>query len=316
MRADPLSDAPSRIVLVTNGAAGSTNGGRVHETIRELFANRGLSVIDEPAPHLGLRERIEAAASLEGIDALAVAGGDGSLTCAASVLAGRALPLAILPLGTMNLLARDLGLPLDLDGAVATIAAGRVRRIDVGEVNGEIFLINSVLGMPARMARHREAQRGRESVSGALRMAAGMLRHFGRYPRLSVSVEAEDFERRAKVRALAVVDNDYAEAPGQVLARHRLDGGRLTLYLIPHLSTWTALRLGAGFVLGAWRTLPGVERHAAESFTVTARREALRVMNDGEVRLIAPPLRYRIHPRSLAVVVPPPTEGGRQSTHG
>lgn len=295
-----------RVALVANTASGSFDGRGTKVALRERLEAAGVAVAFEPDDGLPLPERMRAAADAPGIEAMVVVGGDGTIACAASVLAGRRLPLGLVPLGTMNLLAKDLGIPLDLPGAVGAIAGGVTRRIDVGEVNGEVFLVNSVLGMPARMARHREAQRGREGIAGALRMAAGLVRHFGRYPRLRASIEIDGIAHPGRFGALAIVNNDYAEAPGRILSRPNLEGGRLTLYELPRLSAWRTLRLGAGFALGAWRELPGLTRTSTERLTIDARARSLRVMNDGEVRLIAPPLHYRIHPRALAVLVPEP----------
>lgn len=293
-----------RVALVINAAAGSVEGSVGPDVIRNKLAAAGIAIAEEPDPDAPLPERLKAAAGSADIAAIVVAGGDGTIGCAAQVLTGQEVPLAILPFGTMNLLAKDLGLPLDLDGAVATLRAGAARAIDVGEVNGRVFLINSVLGLPARMARHREARRGRMGAVDYLRMAMGLVRHLGRYPRLTATGSIDGRERRLKVRALAVINNDYDEAPGQILARSTVDGGTLTLYLFPKLSILGMLRLGLGFAIGSWRNLPGLERQAVSDLTITAPRRSLRVMNDGEVSLIASPLIYRIRPRALRVIVP------------
>lgn len=293
-----------RIVLVANVAAGSlVDGGLTPEALRERLEAAGLDVVAEPRPDASLPERLEAAATMPGIDAVAVAGGDGTLACAAQVLTGRDVPLGILPLGTMNLLAKDLGLPLDLDAAIAVLANGRVRAIDAGEVNGHVFLINSVLGLPARLARHREARRGRMGLSDAARMAAGLLRHLGRYPRERAMLTLGGHTRRIRFRTLAVVCGDYREGFGEVLSRAGVDGGHLTLYLVETLSAARLVRLGLGFAIGEWRRLPELERHETDALTLEARK-TLRVMNDGEVVLIAPPLRYRLRASALRVLVP------------
>jgi diacylglycerol kinase family enzyme len=298
-------EAPARrVVLVANLAAGSlVDGGLTPGALRERLEAAGLAVVPEPRPDAALPERLKAAATVPGIDAVAVAGGDGTLACAAQALTGQEIPLGILPLGTMNLLAKDLGLPLDLDGAVSVLATGLVRRIDAGEVNGHVFLINSVLGMPARMAHHREAKRGRMGVLDVLRMAAGLLRHLGRYPRERAVLTLGGSTRRVRFRTLAVVCGDYREGLGAVLSRAGVDGGHLTLYLVETLSAARLVRLGLGFAVGEWRRLPELERHETDALTLDARK-ALRVMNDGEVVLIAPPLRYRLLPGALRVLVP------------
>lgn len=289
---------------MANVAAGSLiDGGLTPEALRERMQAAGLAVVAEPRPDAPLPERLEAAATMPGIDAVAVAGGDGTLACAAHVLVGRDMPLGILPLGTMNLLAKDLGIPLDLDAAIAVLANSRVRTIDAGEVNGHVFLINSVLGLPARLARHREAKRGRMGLLDVARMAAGLLRHLGRYPRERAVLTLDGRMRRVRFRTLAVVCGDYREGFGEVLSRAGVDGGHLTLYLIETLSAARLVRLGLGFAVGEWRRLPELERHETDALTLDARK-ALRVMNDGEVVLIAPPLRYRLRASALRVLVP------------
>jgi hypothetical protein len=101
------------------------------------------------------------AALAEGASPGIVAGGDGTVRSAAQALAGADAALGVLPCSTMNLLAKDLGMPLDLAAAAVALARGRVVAIDLGEVNGEVFTCASLLGMPARLARFRERLRAR-----------------------------------------------------------------------------------------------------------------------------------------------------------
>lgn len=294
-----------RIALVANAASGSFHDGLSPEAIRARLAAAGLDLAPEPDPDLPLPERLTRAARSEGVTVVAVAGGDGTLNCAAGMLAGSGVALGILPLGTMNLLAKDLGIPRDLDAAIALLRTGRPRAVDVGEVNGAVFLINSVIGMPARMARHREGRRGRRlGPLGLLRLVLATLRHLGPYPRLRSTVTLGGRRERVRLRLLCVVNNDYAEAPGKILERERVDGGRLTLYIARRLPPWRLARLALGFATGTWRGVPGLERHEASGLAISAGRRALRVMNDGEIRLIASPLRYRLRPRALTVIVP------------
>lgn len=296
-----------RIVLVANAASGSFRDGLTPDVIRERLATAGLDLAPEPDPDLPLPERLRRAARTEGVAAVAVAGGDGTLNCAAGILAGTGVALAVLPLGTMNLLAKDLGLPLDLDGAIAGLRMGKPRAVDLGEVNGEVFLINSVIGMPARVARHRELLRGRRiGPLGLMRLMLATLRHLGPYPRLRATVSVGGARERLALRMLCVVNNDYAEGFGKILERDRVDGGGLTLYIARRLPPWRLARLALGFAAGHWRAVPGLERHEGVGLAISAGRRALRVMNDGELRLIASPLRYRLRPRALTVLVPMP----------
>ncbi|WP_232630984.1 diacylglycerol/lipid kinase family protein [Methylobacterium sp. Leaf118] len=307
-----------RIALVVNAASGAFASGLTPAAIRGRLTAAGFDLAPEPDPDLPLPlplpERMRRAAGMEGIAAVAVAGGDGTLGCAAGVLAGRGVALAILPLGTMNLLAKDLGVPLALEAAIALLRTGRPRAVDLGEVNGHVFVINSVIGMPARMARHREALRARHvgpfglldlfGLFGLLRLALATLRHLGAYPRLRAALSTGGRPERLRLRLLCVVNDDYAEAPGKIVKRERVDGGRLTLYIARRLPPWRLARLALGFAAGAWRGMPGLERHESDRLVISAGRRALRVMNDGEIRLIASLLRYRLRPGALTVIVP------------
>ncbi|WP_410823543.1 diacylglycerol/lipid kinase family protein [Methylobacterium oryzisoli] len=293
------------VALVTNAASGSlAERGLDPGAPPAALAAAGLAVRPEPDPALPLRARLRAAASLPGIDALVVAGGDGTLACAAQALADTGAVLGILPVGTMNLLARDLGIPLDLRAAAAVIAGGRARAIDLGEVNGHVFAINSVLGMPARMARYREAERGRLSLAGLARFLAALLRNLGPSVRIGARLTIGGETRRVRFHTFAAVVGDYREGVGEVLSRGEVDRGRFTLYLLARLPARRLLRLGLGFAAGAWRALPDLDRREATDFTLHTRRPSLRVMNDGEAILLETPLTYRIRPGALRVLVP------------
>jgi diacylglycerol kinase family enzyme len=92
----------------------------------------------------------------EGANPVVAAGGDGTLNAVTSVLVDGDRTLGVLPIGTLNHLAKDLRIPLDLDGAVQTLLEGVVANVDVAEVNGQIFLNNSGLGLYPKIVRHRE----------------------------------------------------------------------------------------------------------------------------------------------------------------
>jgi diacylglycerol kinase family enzyme len=294
-----------RVAVVINASAGSLLGReKAAEEVAEHLEAAGLDAAIEHDDGRGLVERISAAAR-SGAQAVVVGGGDGTIACAAAHLAGTDTALGILPLGTMNLLAKDLRLPLNLTEAADALAHGTIRAIDVGDVNGHTFLINSVLGMPSRLAVTREKKRGVMALGDYYRFAVSGMRSLTRYPPLHVALDlGGDGRRRLRTRALAVVDNDYDEGFGQIFSRSRLDGGELVVYALRGLNVWRIVRFAFGMAFGNWRSTPGLERHVARHLVIHSRRKQLRVMNDGEVVLIRPPLRYRIRPRALKVIVP------------
>jgi diacylglycerol kinase family enzyme len=271
---------------------------------RHLAAS-GLEAVLVPEHPGGLAARLEDAIA-RGAEAVVVGGGDGTIAAAAARLAETGIALGILPLGTMNLLARDLGIPLELEAAAEALAHGVIRAIDVGEVNGHVFLCNSVIGSPSWLGRHRERQRGRASLRTRLAFAIAALRAEWRHPpmRLRVTLDGQR-PVRLWTRALAVANNRYAEGIGLVMTRTRLDGGHLTLYVARRYGLWWWVRGAVGMLLGTWRGGRLVHERAARAVTIGSPRTALRVMNDGEALLLAPPLAYRVRPGALRVIAPP-----------
>lgn len=246
------------------------------------------------------------AALLDGADTVIVAGGDGTVRGAAEALAGTAAVLGVLPCGTMNLLAKDLGMPLDLEAAAVALARGRVSAIDLGEVNGEVFTCASILGMPARLARFRERMRARRGPCRWLVLARPTLRTLARTRRLSVLIQRPGRRpRRTGARAIAVSVGHYGEALGQVFTRPRLDDGVLGMHLVRRTGPVAVARMLARMLLGRWRGDPDITTASVREIVVHSPRPVLRVLNDGEIRLMPSPLNYRVRRKALRVIMPP-----------
>lgn len=296
-----------RIAVVLNNSAGSMLGRHEAEAevARHLTA-AGLEAVLVPEHPEGLCARLDDALA-HGADAVVVGGGDGTIAAAAGKLAGTDVALGILPLGTMNMLAKDLGIPLALEAAAEALAHGTIRPIDVAEVNGHVYLCNSVIGSPSWLGRHRERHRGRASLRTRFAFGLAALRAAWRHRPMRLSVALEGGRPvRLWTRALSVANNRYAEGFGLVMARPRLDAGHLTLYVARRYGLWWWMRLVVGMFLGTWRGSRLVHERAAREVTIGSPRTAMRVMNDGEALLLTPPLSYRIRPRALRVIVPPP----------
>ena len=281
-----------QVAIVINGNAGSLIGrDDVSTTLAERLAAGGFGARFFGPEHGTLPERV-AAARDSGADMVAVAGGDGTIASAAQLLAGTDIPLAILPFGTMNLLARDLAIPLDLEGAIAAIADGDVRSIDVGSVNGRVFLCNSVIGIAAILQRQRERDRHMPQVARWWRLGVASLKALTRYEPRRFGVHFGHRVHRLKTRTLVVSVNAYDPTPLNPLHRGRLDGGHLVLY--------ANRPPGAPAGIDVF----GIEQHHTHRLAISSPRRRIRVMSDGELHLLDTPLRYRIHHRALKVMVP------------
>lgn len=290
-----------RVAVVVNCKAGALFAcDNAEEMLRDLFTRAGLdpSFIANAG---SLPERIANAVASKP-DAVVVAGGDGTITCAASTLIDGDIPLAILPCGTMNLFAKDLLLPIDdLNAAIAVIAGGHVREVDVGDVNGSIFLCASMLGLPARLGRTREESRGSVWRTWA-RMARALRRHLLRTRRLRATLTADGSVIPARAAALTVTVNPIDHTSGRSFGRTQLSGGQFGIYILDSFGLRELWALAMRVTFG--RRDNAVREYEAKEIDITGRNSATWVMNDGELNLLTPPLRYRLHPRALRVVVP------------
>ena len=293
----------THVAVVLNGKAGALlDQEEAGGMLERALAEAGLTATIIPQEAGTLPERIRQAAG-SGAEAVVVAGGDGTVACAGQALAGTAVPLGILPFGTMNLLAKDLGLPIgDVAKALAVVADGSVRAIDVGDVNGHSFLCASMLGLPARLGRTREETRG-SVLQLVTRMAPAAIRllRLARRMRLALSLDGERMALR--VASLTVTVNGIDETCGRAFGRTCLDGGTLGVYVIRRLGLREAVRLCMRMAVGRWRDDGAVAEHSAGAVDIHSRRN-LQVMNDGELASLASPLRYRIRPGALRVLVP------------
>lgn len=239
-----------------------------------------------------------------GKEIVVAGGGDGTINAVASMVLGSGAAFGVLPLGTLNHFAKDLGIPLELDDAIRNIAEGRRHRVDVGEVNGRIFLNNSSLGLYPDIVRDREKQQRRLGRGKWLAAGWATIGALRRYPFLSVRLIIEDEEHARRTPFVFIGNNDYTMEGFAIGERKRLDGGKLSLYVAQRPGRLGLLRLG-------WRALWGrlaQERDfdvlSAENMEIVTRHTRLRVATDGEVTVMSTPLQYRIRPGALTVVVP------------
>jgi diacylglycerol kinase family enzyme len=221
------------------------------------------------------------------------------------VLAGSNLRLGILPLGTLNHFARDLGLPLDLEAAVRVIAAGRVRFVDVGEVNGRVFVNNSSLGIYPHLVAERERYR-RHSPARWLAAALAIGRVLWRLPRPRICVLAPRWHAERRTTCLFIANNMYRLDAFASAKRMRLDEGDLCLYMTERGGRLALLQLAIRAFLGRLEPDHDFVLARLKSVDISAHRRRLRVALDGESLILRPPLHYRIRPRALRVIVAAP----------
>ena len=234
-----------------------------------------------------------------------VGGGDGTVSAAASALIGTRTALGILPLGTLNHFARDLGLPLKLGEAAKLIAAGRERSVDVGEVNGRLFINNSAIGLYPLMVVDRDAQRERLGRSKRLAMLVASFRSLTRFDhqrlRLSVNQSAEGI---IDTPLLFVGNNDYQLAFPSAGQREHLEDGRLCVLVMRKKTRLGLLAASVRALVNRTRADDMVKLDDVQTLRVDSRQSQIRISLDGEIVRLSPPLQYEIRPRALRVVAP------------
>jgi diacylglycerol kinase family enzyme len=308
-----------RIAVVLNDASGAGDCAPKARRLAEIFTAAGRETrVTVATDGRRLRDTIEQAVN-EGCEVLVAGGGDGTINTAASVLVDRDTPLGILPLGTRNHFAKDLGIPLELDEAVQVILDGLSCRVDVGEVNGRVFLNNSSLGVYPAIVRLRE----RYQASGFGKWIApswAALTVLRRHPFMAVRIITEGETRIQRTPFVFVGNNQYRMVGLQAGSRKSLVSGHLALYLVNAERRMGLLRLAWQVILKGVDKVKELELLTVESAAVETRSRRPHVALDGEVVSLESPLEYRIKPACLPVHVPAATSachphvGGPSST--
>jgi diacylglycerol kinase family enzyme len=290
--------------VILNRGGGSFGGDKA-EQLRALFGGHGVEAEIRLVPPAEVSEAFAEAAAAAGLDAVVAGGGDGTISCAAGALAGGERPLGILALGTLNHFARDAGLPAELEQAVAVIAGGAVRAVDVAEVNGRVFVNNSAVGLYPMMVREREAQQRRLGRSKRLAMLVASLRALYRFSRRRLTIRVAGGQAPIETPLLFVGNNRYETTLLTLGRREAIDRGELCLYAPLARSRLHFLGLALRALIGRldqqrdFVSLDGIaeaEIHSGRPF--------LAVSMDGEAQTLETPLRYRIRPGALRLLVP------------
>jgi diacylglycerol kinase family enzyme len=291
--------------VIVNGSAGNGHDDDAARRLEALFGQHGWSARVDLADS-GAAMIASARAALQGrtADVVVAGGGDGTINAVASVLAGADMPLGVLPLGTLNHFAKDLGIPLALEAAVATVATGRVVAVDVGEVNGVVFLNNSSLGLYPDIVRDRERQQrrlGRGKWPAALWATMAALR---RYPFLDVRLRIDGRDHHRRTPFVFIGNNEYTMEGLSIGERGSLTDGKLSLYVAQRPGRLALLRFAILGLLGGLKQARDFDAVLVESLTVETGHARLRVATDGEVTVMETPLQYRVRRGALPVIVP------------
>ena len=288
-----------------NAAAGLRPGQVQGEAarVRELFASVGVEAEVRQVPGPGLLAAAREAAASDA-DVVVMGGGDGTMSAGAGGLAGTGKPMGLLPLGTLNHFARDLGIPTELEEAVRTVAEGRVREVDVGEANERVFVNNSSFGLYPAAVSLRNAWMERHSMQKWAAMARAALDTVRRFPVVRLTLRLPEGTLNVTTPMVFIGNNRYETKLFALGKRPALDEGELWVYLARDAGRFRFVRLALRALVGRLDDSRDFQGVCAREMLVEDRRRELRVAFDGEVSHVAPPILYRIRPRALRVIVP------------
>lgn len=296
-------DTPRAVEVIINTRSGTSSKEQAREQLADLFRQSGIEArISLARSGESLVELARRAVHSDAATIVA-GGGDGTINAVASTLIDTDKTLGVLPLGTLNHFAKDLKIPLELGEAARTIIANHAVQVDVGEVNGQIFLNNSSLGLyPSLVHKREQRQRlGHGKWPAFIWAAFSVMR---RYPFLDVRLNADGRVISSRTPFVFVGNNKYEMESFNIGTRTRLDEGQLSLYFSHRTRRLGLVRLGLRALLGRVEKAEEFVAVCATEVSIETRRRRIRVATDGEVTMIRPPLRYRARPGALRVIVP------------
>ncbi len=311
MPASPQSPSSRRFVVVLNEESGTVvrlGKDAVVEAVTRAFEEGGIKLELHAVQARDLQQCLEQAVAGDA-DALIVGGGDGTVASAATLLAARgkakSMAMGVLPLGTFNLAARDLGMPLDLEEAARALTTAPVVPMDAMELNGKLYLCLMVLGFYPALKMARPEHHGWWLVR-AFHTLRDSMRHATTFPKLSLTLVQEDGKMlECRTRVALITNNDYAEVFGVLPQRTSLDAGHFTVYVSTHRTRLGLLRSLLAYFFGRWKEDREVKRLQTTELEIHARRKrVLPVMMDGEVEKLELPLRITLRPGALQVIAP------------
>lgn len=293
-------------IVVFNEKAGTfvnAVDGLTPDSLHEALQRVGIKATLRPATGNKIESVLREAIAQQP-DTLFVGGGDGTVSAAAALLADTPITLGVLPLGTLNHFSKDLGQPEKWRDAVAALASAQVRLVDLAEVNGRVFINNCSVGSYADAVRRRDRLREKKGIGKWLAMTFASFSVFRELRRLRLHVQTPSSTLNLRTPFLLVANNRYTGRVLDASLRPRLDEGQLWLYTTRVARRSALLKMMWQALLRRIDAPDDLEMHATPEATVAIAPGPVPVAADGEVLELTAPLKFRIRPKALRVLVP------------
>lgn len=296
------------LTVVMNAASGSDDKRAVREAIHKALTSgqRDVRMMLASRPQdIGrlAREAVEDGKRQARI--IVAAGGDGTLNGVANALVGSGLPMAVIPLGTFNYFARDLGIPLDPAAAAAAIGGGSVRHVQAARIDGRVFLINANLGLYRELQEKREQDKRRFGRNRIIAVISGFVTLLRDHRALDVRMEVDGQLIELRTPLLFFGNNRLQLENLGLPAGECMTAGRLAMLALRPMGRSELVLLALRGALRGLRDATKLERYYATQIEVRGRPgSSVRVAVDGEVMSCRMPLRVEVLRDALPVVVP------------
>ncbi|MDP1732185.1 MAG: diacylglycerol kinase family protein [Devosia sp.] len=236
--------------------------------------------------------------------ALLVGGGDGTISAAAETCFRTGATLAILPAGTMNLFARSLRIPLNLEEALRAIATGKTARVDIATANGKPFVHQFSVGIHTRLVRIRESLRYRGRWGKMLASLRAFSLAVAQPPRFYAEIRTPRGTEIRRASGITVSNNLLEE--GHIPHAGKIDRGVLGVYVVDPMPPLALARFCMQVLLGRWKGHPLVSEREVDfvSLRFRRRRSSDRALIDGELVALDKRVDIEIHPGALRVIAP------------
>jgi YegS/Rv2252/BmrU family lipid kinase len=293
-----------KAALIVNSSAGKfVNSKNLLNDFKMLFARHNIDILSYDLKKENIEEIIDDAAR-KNIETIIVAGGDGTLRSVAQVIEGRKFILGIIPAGTLNHFARDLGIPFDTEEAVKVVSERNFTDVDAGCVNGLFFLNNASLGLYPRTVKKRDEQvetLGRNKWAALVFAFAGIFR---RFPLFTVELELEGKRIRRTSPVIFIGNNFYEMNLFSLGTREKLNEGKLCLYIVRCKNRWRFFVMLVHIVFNRLDQNKDFESYVTGKLNIITKKKKITAALDGEVMKLENKIHIQSLPKAIKVLVP------------
>lgn len=311
--ASPYS-ACMQLWVILNKSSGQTDAAQARDALATVFREEGCDAAFVPIPGGGLVAACDTAAreAVRADGVLVAVGGDGTLNAVAQAALAHGCRMGVIPQGTFNYFGRGHGIPQDAQAAARALVRGAESPVQVGRVNGQVFLVNASLGLYPQLLEDREAWKRQFGRSRFVAFSAGLATLLRAHRRLRLHTEHRGQVREVRTPTLFVGNNRLQME--QIGTAQAFEQGHLAAIVLRPVGTLGMLWLLLRGALARLGEADNVDTFGFDTLTVRParfrREQRMKVATDGEVAWLPAPLTFRVSPVPLALLKPEPDAGG------